>query len=375
MGCSVACHLMADGFDGSVAVFEKDPTYEFATTPRSAGGARPQFSTEVNIRVGLYGIRAFERFDEEMAVDGESAHAEFRQRGYLFLADETNRESLERQQRLQASLGADVEMLSSDDVVKMLPHMNMEGLNGGSWSRSAGYTDPYGVLQGYRRKAKSLGAEFIHGKVARIVREGDRVTGLVTENGEKYDGAVLVITAGAWAAEVGASAGLEIPVDPVPRMAYCFDPAEKFDYDLPLVIAPDDLYFRHESGKHILTGKARPEKPGYRFDWDRDYFYNELWPGLAQLVPSFESLKLLRGWAGLYAVCRLDENALIGVYPGVEGLYLAAGFSGHGLQQSPAVGKGLSELIRLGRYETIDLSPLGADRIVSDRRIFEEGIV
>ena len=231
------------------------------------------------------------------------------------------------------------------------------------------------MLQGYRRKAKSLGAEFIHGKVVRIVRNGDRVTGLVTEKGETYEGSALVITAGAWAAEIGATADLEIPVDPVPRMAYCFDPAEKFDYDLPLVIAPNDLYFRHESGKHILTGKARPEKPGYRFDWDRDYFYNELWPELAQLVPSFETLKLLRGWAGLYAVCRLDENALIGAYPGVEGLYLATGFSGHGLQQSPAVGKGLSELIRLGRYETIDLSPLGADRIASDRRIFEEGIV
>lgn len=375
MGSSIAYHLLKDGLDGSVAILEKDPTYEFATTPRSAGGIRQQFSTEINIRIGLYGAEAFDRFDDEMAVDDEPAHAEFRRRGYLFLADHTNWDALQRHHRLQRSMGVDVELLTPEEVLEVVPHLNIERLQGASWGRRAGYMDAYGVLQGYLRKARSLGADYKHVQVVKILRRGNRVVGVQTSQGEELESTVVVIAAGPWAAEVAATADVELPVDPIPRMAYCFDPAEKFDYDLPLVIDPEDLWFRHESGKQILAGKARPEDPGFRFDWDREYFLEDLWPRLARWVGPFERLKLVRGWAGLYAVCRLDQNALLGAYPGVEGLYVAVGFSGHGLQQSPAVGKGLSELIRSGRYETIDLSPLGVDRIFTGRRILEEGVV
>jgi glycine/D-amino acid oxidase-like deaminating enzyme len=375
MGSSIAYHLLKDGLDGQVAILEKDPTYEFASTPRSAGGIRQQFSTEINIRIGLYGLQAIERFDEEMAVDGDPAHAEFRRRGYLFLADDTNWEAYQRHHRLQRSLGADVELLTPEDVLRVVPHLNVEGLLGASFGRGAGYMDAYGVLQGYLRKAKSLGAHYIHAQVVKILRRGNRVIGVQTSQGEVFEGMAVVITAGPWAGEVAATAGVELPVDPVPRMAFCFDPAEKFDYDLPLVITPEDLWFRHESGKQILSGKSRPEEPGFRFDWDKAYFLEDLWPRLSRWVTPFEKLKLIRGWAGLYAVCRLDHNALIGAYPGVDGLYVAVGFSGHGLQQSPAVGKGISELIRSGRYETIDLSPLSVDRIQTGRRVLEEGVV
>ena len=168
--------------------------------------------------------------------------------------------------------------------------------------------------------------------------------------------------------------GLELPVIPSPKMAFHVDPAEKFDYDLPFTFHPQGQWFRHESGKQVVTGKDRNETPGFRFDWDRQYFEEELWPRLAGLVPSFERLKLMRGWGGLYAVNKLDHNALLGAYPGVDGLYVAGGFSGHGLMQSPAAGKCLSELIQTGRYETIDLSPLGLDRIFAERRVLEEAV-
>ena len=374
IGSSIAYHLLSDGVDGTVAVLEKDPSYEFASSPRSMGGIRQQFSTEINIRIGLYGIEAIERFDEEMAVAREPAHADFHPRGYLFLADENNWETIQKQYRLQRSLGVEVDLLTPEEVKDMLPHLNVEGLLGGSYGRRAGYLDAYGLLRGYQRKAKSLGANYIHAEVVEILRQKNRVHGVRTLKGDVLEGVSVVIAAGPWAAEVGAMAGVELPVAPTPQMAFCFDPAEKFDYELPFTFHPHGQWFRHESGKQVVTGKDRNETPGFRFDWDRQYFEEELWPRLAHLVPSFERLKLMRGWGGLYAVNKLDHNALLGAYPGLDGLYVAGGFSGHGLMQSPAAGKGMSELIRTGQYETIDLSPLGLDRIFTERRVLEEAV-
>ncbi len=375
MGSSIAYHLLKDGLDGTVGILERDPTYEFATTPRSAGGVRQQFSAEINIRIALFSMERFQQFDQEMEVDGEPAHAEFRQRGYLFLADERNWEALKRQHRIQKALGACVELLEPSEVLEIVPDLKPEGLLGASWGPKAGYTDPYGVLQGYLRKARSLGARFIQAEVMELLRRGSHIVGVKSKEGQVLEAGCVVLAAGAWSGDLAATAGLEIPVEPHPRMAYCFDPARKFDYDLPLVIDPEDLYFRHESGKQILTGKSREERPGYRFEWDKDFFMKEIWPALYRWVPAFERLKLLRGWAGLYEMCTWDRNGLLGEYPGLEGLFVATGFSGHGLQQAPAVGQGLSELIRTGRYQSLDLSPLNVSRIFTGERILEEGVV
>ena len=374
MGSSLAYHLLRDGLDGSVAIVEKDPTYKYASTSLSAGGVRQQFSTKVNIDICLYSIGAMERFDEELAVEGEKAHAEFRRVGYLFLGGENNWGILKKQYDLQKSLGVDVELLSPEDIKKMIPDMDTKGLLGGSFGPRAGYTDPHGILQGYLKKAKSLGARYIHDEVTAILRQGDRVTGVKTAKGERIDGRAVVIAAGPWAAEVGAMAGVELPVDPSPRMVFHFDPSRKFDYTPPFFFGPHGHWCRPETGGQFISGVNQEVEPGFRFEWDRQFFEDEVWPELARLVPAFESLRLLHGWGGLYEVNRLDHNALLGAYPGVEGLYVAVGFSGHGLMQSPAVGKGMSELIRTGRYETIDLTPLGADRIFTGRRVVEEAV-
>jgi glycine/D-amino acid oxidase-like deaminating enzyme len=234
--------------------------------------------------------------------------------------------------------------------------------------------DPHGVLQGYRRKAEFLGAHYIHAEVVEILRREDRVQGVRTSKGEVLESRVVVIAAGPWAAEVGKMAGIELPVEPSRQMVFYFNPMEKFSYNLPFVFTPRGQWFRHESGRQIVTGKHRSDGPGFRFDWDRKVFEEELWPGLAQSVPSFDRLKLIRGWGGLYEENTLDSNALLGSYPGLDGLYVAVGFSGHGLMQSPAVGKGMSELIRTGGYERIDLSPLNVGRLFTGRRVFEEAV-
>jgi len=212
--------------------------------------------------------------------------------------------------------------------------------------------------------------------VTKILKNGNRVTGIVTRKGGTYTTAAVVNAAGPWAAEVGRMAGVDLPIDPVRRMVYVLQPSEIFDYDLPLVIDVTGLYFRHETGRIIMTGKSiADEPPGFNFRVDRSFFTQKIWPILASRIPAFDRLKLIRGWAGLYAINRLDSNALLGEHPIVKGLYMAIGFSGHGFQQAPAVGKGLSELIRLGRYETLDLSPLNYERVLTGRLVIEEEVV
>lgn len=376
MGSSIAYNLMNDEFDGTVAVFEKDPTYEFSSTTLSAGGIRRQFSTDVNIRISQYGIQFYEKFDETMAIDGERAYAEFKQQGYLFLGNDKNWPLIKKHHEFQTGLGVDVELLSPEETLKIIPHLNTEGLVGAAFSPRDGYLDPHGTLQGYAKKAQSLGVNYVHDEVTGILKDGNRVTGLVTQRGDSYSGPVVVNTAGPWAAEVGRMAGVELPVDPVRRMVFVFQPSEIFDYDLPLVIDVTGLYFRHETGRIIMTGKSiMEEPPGFNFTVDKSFFTKEMWPILADRVPVFDRLKLIRGWAGLYAINRLDSNALLGKYPDIEGFYMAIGFSGHGFQQAPAVGKGLSELIGLGRYETLDLGPLDYERVVTGKLVIEEEVV
>jgi glycine/D-amino acid oxidase-like deaminating enzyme len=330
----------------------------------------------VNIRISSYSIDFYEKFDEIMAVDGEKAHSEFRQRGYLFLANEKNWPLIENHYHFQKSMGAAVELLSIEEALKIVPNLNPEGLVGASFGRKDGYLDPYGTLQGFVKKARSLGVKYVYDEVTGILEEGSRVTGVITRKGDKYPGAIVVNAAGPWAGEVGRMAGVDLPVDPVRRMVFVFQPSEIFSYDLPLVIDVSGLYFRHETGKVIMTGMSISEEPtGFNFKVDNSFFNQTMWPILADRVSVFDRLKLIKGWAGLYEVNRFDSNALLGKYPGLEGFHMAIGFSGHGFQQAPAVGKAMSELIRLGRYETVDVSPLHYDRVLTGELVIEEEVV
>ena len=268
----------------------------------------------------------------------------------------------------------DVEIVTPDDLIKRYPQMNVEDVAGGSLGRRAGYMDAYGVMQGYLRRARSLGASYIQAEDVKIVRKGQKVTGVKTADDKIFSAGAMVLSAGAWSGEIARAMGLQLPVIPSPKMAFHVDPAEKFDYDLPFIFNPDGSWFRHETGQQIICGFDRGDAPGFRFDWDRDFFNAELWPRLYNRFKTFDRLKLMRGWGGLYAVNTLDHNALLGTYPGIENLYVATGFSGHGLMQSPAAGKGISELIRNGRYDTVDLSPLSVERIFTKKLIVEEAI-
>ena len=376
MGSSIAYHLANDGFDGRIGVFEKDPTYERSSTVLSVGGIRRQFSTEVNVRIGQYSLSFYKEFGERMEVAGERQEIDFKPRGYLFLGNEKNWPILVKHQAFQKSLGVETRLLDVKETLQIIPDLNMEDLVGSSFSAGDGYMDPHSGLQGFVRKARSLGVEYIHQEVVEILRKGDRLEGVKTKDGTVYYSSSIVNNEGPFAGEVGKMAGIEIPVVPVRRMVYLVKPPRLFEYDLPLVIDTSGVYFLHETGKQILTGKSRKEEPpGFNYIWDRNYFQEAIWPSLAFRIPLFDELKVISGWAGLYEINQWDSNGIIGEHPKVRGFYMAVGFSGHGFQQAPAVGKALSERIRLRRYETVDVSPLGYERILEGKKVLEEEVI
>ncbi len=375
IGSSTAFHLLRAEAALRLAVVEKDPTYQFASSSLSVANVRIQFSLKENVQISLHAFEALDRFAEEMVVDGEAPDVAFRREGNLFLVDEAGRETAEAALDLQRRLNGPVEWLSPLEIEERFPLYAVKDFAGGTFGPKDGHIDAHALLMGYRRKAKSLGAGLVSGEVKRLEASGGRVTGVALASGERLKAGVVVNCAGAWAAQVALTAGLRLPVEPVKRQIFVLDPATKPPGPLPLTILPSGLYFRTETGGVILLGKSLKDDPvGFDFSWDRERFLELLWPELARIVPVFETLKLLRGWAGLYAVNSLDGNAILGEWPDLKGLYLANGFSGHGLQQAPAVGRYIAELI-LKKEPALDLSVFSPQRILDNRPLSEAGLV
>jgi len=375
MGSATAYYLMKTDNTLKVVVLERDPTYAQASTTLSMANVRIQFSLKQNIEISQYAIETLEDFEDTMAVQGERPKIYYRQEGNLFLVDKAGRQSAEKALTLQQSLGCRADWWSPGKIKRHYPMYNTEGLAGGTFGPDDGHFDAYAVLMAYKVKAKSMGAEFLKDEVEEIQRQHGRVTGVGTVSGSTLTADRVVNAAGAWAARVAATAGVKLPVVPVKRQVFALDTAVKPQGPLPLTILPTGLYFRTETGGLILLGKSMQEDPiGYEFSWDDKRFMEIIWPELAEFVPAFDRLKLVRGWAGLYAVNSLDGNAILGEWPEIRGLFLANGFSGHGLQQAPAVGRYLAELI-LGHPLSLDLSIFSPIRVLENRPLSENGLV
>ena len=375
MGSAIAYHLVRRDPGLDVVVVERDPSYSQASSSLSVGNARVQFSLRQNIQISLHALEVFERFDEEMSVEGGRPDIRFRSEGNLFLHREESADGARKAMELQESLGGEVEWWSSEEIATHHPFLETERLEGGTFGRRDGHLDGYALLMGYKAKAASLGATFIVGDATKILTEGGKAQGVRLESGEDLLAPVVVNCAGAWAAELARSVGVDLPVAPVKRQAFVVETPEPFGRPLPLTVFPSGLYFRSEAPGLLLVGKSLDDDPeGYSFSWQESRFTDLLWPELARWAPAFDRLRLVRGWAGLYAVNTLDGNAILGEWPALKGLFHANGFSGHGLQQAPAVGRYLAEII-LGTEPTLDLSALGAERIVEGRLLAEGGLV
>ncbi len=373
-GCATAYFLAAGKFEGSVLVVERDPTYANAPSARSSGGIRQQFSTPENIRIGLYGAEFVKSIDQFLSIDGEAPVVDFKERGYLILASPGTLSLMQENHAVQRQLGACIAYQTNDDLTARFPWLATRGLAGGFLGlANEGWLDPYSLLQAFRRKAISLGVTVITDEVTQLRRRKDRVSELALRSGGSLTPGVVLNAAGARdATGLAAQVGIQLPVEPRKRCAFVFE-CRKEVGNMPQVILPNGVAFRHEGQRYLAVVAPPPERDPATTDFDIDYglFDEIIWPALAERVPAFEAIKVTNAHSCHYDFNTLDENAILGHVPEVENFLVAAGFSGHGLMQSPAVGRALGELIQFGEYRTLDLARLGYERVLAGTPLLE----
>jgi len=372
MGCATAYYLLKFDPKLNVAILEKDPTYEKASTPLSDGNTRIQFNIRENIQISQYGLEVLKSFPEEMEVDGVRPDPAFRQQGNLFVLDEASRDETYEGYLLQKSIGCEVHWLKPDEVQQHFPIYNLKDCVAGAFGPLDGTMSPIAVLAGYKSKAVSMGAKYIPAEAAEVLKEGSQVIGVRLSTGEILNSRIVMNAAGAWAANVAKTTGVDLPIAPTKRQVTIVEANVRFENVLPVLFLPSGLYVIHEGEGLFMVGKSFADDyvGTDNFTWERKTFEEKVWPELVEYIPDFDRLKILRGWAGLYEVNTLDGNAILGGWPGLDGFFLANGFSGHGFQQCHAVGRYIAELM-LGKTPVLDLSIFSPNRIVTNAPVFE----
>jgi glycine/D-amino acid oxidase-like deaminating enzyme len=375
IGSSIAYHLTKSGRAGRVAVIEPDPTYEFASTPRSAGGIRRLFTLPENIQMSAFSLDFYLQFDELTAVDGETTPLSLKRQGYLFLYPEEKRDVVRKDYETQRTLSCPVELLDRDGIQARFPSLGLDDIAIGVHSPEDGWMDPYSAVRGFRRKAQAQGAQYIADRVVGVELSGKRAAAFRLEKGGRLAADVFINAAGAWAIEICRGIGMPLPIEPLRRLVFYFESQHKLE---PLSLTKDlsGLFVRPEGAGYIAGVPNMAEPVGINFEVDYAYFDDVVWPLLAKRVPAFEAIKMKRGWAGMYDQNRFDGNLMLGPWEGaIENFHVAVGFSGHGLQQAPAVGAAISELVLDGRFSTIDLTRLKYGRLQDGKPLREQGII
>ena len=378
IGSSVAAFLAQGGFDGSVLVVEMDPSYAFASTSHTNSCIRQQFSSEINVRISQFGAAYIKGF-REIWDDPRVPEIRLQAFGYLYLADTPEFATiLEENQAFQAGLGAGTRILTRDEIAAAYPFYALDDVLLGSHNPvDEGYFDGAGIFDWWRRLARERGVEYVTNRVAAVTRDGTRVRSVTLSDGHEVACGTLVNASGPRAAATARMAGLDLPVEPRKRYTFVFDAAEPLGQDLPLTIDPSGVHVRSE-GAGYLAGCPPDDDPAVApddFEEDHTIWEEKVWPALAARIPAFEAIRLRTSWVGHYAYNTLDQNAILGPHPEVANFLFANGFSGHGLQQSPAVGRGIAEWIMHASYRSLDLSPLGVDRVLANRPLLERAVI
>lgn len=388
IGSAVAYFLASNpDFNGSVLVVERDPTYRYASTSLSSSSIRVQFSNPINVKISQFGSAFIRDFARTMQVAGEAApDLNFHQGGYLFLANTAEQEqTLRENHEVQRACGADVVLWGQEELHRAFPHLNVDDIRLASYGQSGeGWFSNTGLMNGFKAKARELGVDYITDEVVAISRAGDRVTGVTLKSGASVQAGAVVNASGPRAALTARMAGLDVPVEPRKRTLFVFDCAKTPEGSatvnggrLPLMIDPSGVFCRPE-GRFFLSGAPPLEDPAV--DWD-DFeprwteFEDQIWPTLAERSPAFEAIKVVNQWAGHYDFNSLDHNLIVGRHPQVTNFVFANGYSGHGLQQGPAAGRGVAELLIYGAYRTLDLTEVGYERILERRPFLEKAVI
>lgn len=388
IGSAIAYFLSQNAdFTGSVLVVERDPSYARASTSLSASSVRTQFSNAINVKISQFGSAFIQDFARTMQVKGEAPpDLNFHPGGYLFLAaTEDQAQTLRENHAVQRACGADVVLWNQEELHRAFPHLNVDDIILASYGQSnEGWFSNTGLMNGFKAKARELGADYVTDEVVAIARDGNRVTGVTLKSGAVVQAGAVVNASGPRAALTARMAGLDLPVEPRKRTLFVYDCAKTPEGSatvsggrLPLMIDPSGTFCRPE-GRFFLAGCPPVQDPAA--DWDDfepryEEFEEIIWPALANRSPNFEAIKVVNQWAGHYDFNTLDHNLIVGRHPEVQNFIFANGFSGHGLQQGPAAGRGVSELITYGGFRTLDLSEVGYERIVEGRPFLEKAVI
>ena len=381
-GSAIAWFLSNDSnFDGKILVIEKDPSYEFSSTARTNSCIRQQFSTKINIQISQFGADYINNFRTHMNGDPDIPILSIQNFGYMYLANTKEfAKVLWENQKIQASENAETKYMSAKEISYDYPFYNVEDIVAGNHNlKNEGYFDGNTVFNWWKKSAKKNGAEYIKNEVCsmNLNESKTNVNSIVLKSGEVIVCDKVINSAGPYASKVSRMAGIEIPVEPRKRYSFVFKAEKPLDRDLPLTVDPSGVTVRSD-GQYYLAGCPPDYDPAVDYqDFTIDYsiWETKVWPRVVHRIPQFESIRLINSWVGHYAYNVLDQNAIVGYHSNVRNFIFANGFSGHGLQQSPAIGRGIAELITYNEFRSLDLAPFRFSRIEANEPFIETAII
>lgn len=383
MGASTAWFLSKnEDFDGSVLVVERDPTYKNSSTMHTNSCMRQQFSAELNVRISQFAADFVNNIQDYMDGDDLVPELSIQNFGYMYFANnEAFANILQENQKVQLSVGAATQLLSPDQIKQRYPFYNVDDILLGSINLiDEGYWDGTAVFDSWRRQSRKAGAEYVTNEVVAMTKsaDGTKVESVTLRSGEVITCGKVLNTSGPRASRTAQMAGIDVPVEPRKRYSWIFAAEQPLSQDLPLTIDPSGVHVRENGGGTYQCGAHSDIDPAVAYDdfiMDFDIWENHVWPILATRIPQFEAIKIQSEWAGHYAYNTFDHNAIMGPHTEVENFFFLNGFSGHGLQQSPAMGRGTAEMLIYGEYRSLDLSSFNYSRIPDNVPIIEKAVI
>lgn len=381
MGSSTAWFLTDNpDFNGSVLVIERDMRFEKCSTAHTNSCMRQQFSEKLNVQISQFAADFVKNLRQHMGGDERVPELGIRSFGYMYLADtDAFADVLRSNIAVQHAAGTATQLMTPDQIKAAYPFYNVDDIVLGSINtRDEGYWDGAAVFDWWRRQARERGVEYVQNEVVAINRKGARVESVTLASGEVIACGQLVNASGPRANVTAQMAGITVPVEPRKRFSWVFSAEQPLDRDLPLTIDPSGVHVRENGGGTYQAGGHADVDPAVDpddFAMDHSLWQDHIWPIIATRIPQFEAIKVTSEWAGHYAMNTLDHNAVLGPHTEVENFIFLNGFSGHGLQQSPAMGRGTAEWLTYGEYRTLDLTPFGYDRIAANRPFVEKAVI
>lgn len=383
MGSSTAWFLSnMSGFQGKVLVVEMDRTYANSSTAHTNSCMRQQFSNELNVKISQFAADFVKNMRSYMGDDPRVPELTIQNYGYMYLSDNDElTATLRENQKIQIAAGAETELLGTDEIQARYPFYQLDDIQLGSINlKDEGYWDGGSVFDWWRRGAVDNGVEYISNRVVGMDVSGGRVQSVTLETGEVIGCGQVVNTSGPRAALTAKMAGISLPVEPRKRFTWIFSAEKPLDRDLPLTIDPSGVHMRQDGPTTYLAGGPPDDEDDIAVDpddftMDHGRWENHVWPIIATRIPQFEAIKVVTEWAGHYAYNTLDQNAVLGPHPEIANFVFLNGFSGHGLQQSPAMGRAIAEWLAYGEYRSLDMAPFGFERVLEGRKFVEKAVI